>query len=141
MTPEYQIDPLNEGINITITNFNSTQTDPVNITFPAEIKGVQLIKGGTRIPPDLTTTINGTTYDYKMYNDYDPTNNPTIDVKNDSVNLLITPAYLTTIKADQYSDISINFLFNRSNKLSNTFDYSTVASPSFIPGILEVKVW
>ena len=116
-----------------------TRFDPSN-TFPAEITGVQLVRDGTPILPYLTTTINGTIYDYTQYNDYAPLN-PPIDVGNNSVNLYISPGYLTKIKADSYTDIKINYRFNSSNKLSIPYDYSTSASPTFIPAILEVRIW
>ena len=55
--PEYQLDPLNQGVNISISDFNSSLTQfnpgtPINATLTR----VKLIKDGTYYPPDLSVT-------------------------------------------------------------------------------------
>ena len=97
----------------------------------ATLTSVKLIKDGIYYPPDLSVTylVNGTGIVY-----------PT-DVGNETVNLVIDPAYFTKIKADQYSKILIKFAFASNSRSYGTYDYSTSASPTFIPAILEVRIW
>jgi hypothetical protein len=132
LSPEYQLDPLNEGINISIYNFNSTETQ-FDLGFPvnATLTRVRLIKDGTYYPPDLTVTylVNGTIVP------------PNTDIGNETINLKINQAYFTKIKADQYSNIRIEFIFASNSKKYGEYIYSTSASPSFTPAILEVRIW
>ena len=98
-----------------------------------ELTGVKLVKDGTYIPPEVPTTING-----NYYNTY----TPSVDVDNSTVNLLIDPSFLTKIKADKYSQITVSFMFNSSNFLQIApIPYGSSATPTFIPAILEVRIW
>ncbi len=123
-SPEYQPDPLDEGVNISISNFNLTTPGKINIT------SIQLWKDGTTIPPDLTFKVNGNSYlSYP-------------DVGNKQVQIILDPAYLTAIQSDEYSRLSIIVNFDNVVSLSTPYKYLDAQQQQiFIPAALEVKVW
>jgi hypothetical protein len=147
VTSEYQLDPLNDGINITILNMNFTtnsswtsQADPSNPT-PAVLTAVQLVKDGTVIPPVVPITVNGS-----LYSTYSPVNPyfyaTPINVENKTVNLTLDSDYFAAIEANEFSQIDLNFIFSSPNRLiGHTYNSIEVNQAPFIPAVLEVRVW
>ena len=129
-SPEYQPDPLQEGINISIFNLNSTTPalgGKINIT------NIQLVKDGTIIPPDLKFSVNNDATQISSF----------ADIGNNTVHIALDPAYLRAIEADEYTKLQIIINFNdNSIFLSPPYDYLNAQQhKTFIPAVLEVKVW
>jgi hypothetical protein len=133
-SPVYGMDPLNDGLNISIQNFSTFARKP-NLTGVQvcnyALTGLEGCVAPYENSPTVRILVDGNSF----------SSNP--DPINDNVTLIFEQGYFERIGFDEYSSIQAIFSFDRNvtNQPQYAYNYSATTMPSLEPAVMEVRVW